>query len=295
MKNLERAVKTSGQMQVMAEEIRVKTLRTLERFGSGHIGGAMSIIETLAVLYGGVMRYDPENPGWEERDRLVMSKGHAGPALYATLSMCGFFPEEMLAELNVPGGRLPSHCDMNKTPGVDMTTGSLGQGASTAIGLALGCRMNGWDNTTYLILGDGECDEGQVWEGVMFARHYKLGNLIAFVDRNRQQLDGYVKDVLDTGDLALKFAAFGWHTQEVDGHDAYSIRQAAARARANREVPSAIILQTVKGYGCSFAEGVENNHNMSFTKEQIDEAVAGVRVRLDAARAALPDWERAGI
>jgi transketolase len=270
----------------MAEEIRIATLRTLEHFGAGHIGGAMSIIETLAVLYGGVMRYDAENPGWDRRDRLVMSKGHAGPALYATLSMCGFFPGEMLAELNMPGGRLPSHCDMNKTPGVDMTTGSLGQGMSTAIGLALGCRMNGWDSNTYLILGDGECNEGQVWEGVMFARHHKLDNLVAFVDRNMQQLDGFVRDVLDTGDMAAKFAAFDWHVREVDGHDTRAVEAAVKNALAEKGVPSAVILRTVKGYGCNFAEGVESNHNMSFTKEQIDDAVAGVRLRLAAAEAA---------
>ncbi|MDR1589203.1 MAG: transketolase [Oscillospiraceae bacterium] len=279
-------MKTAGQLQVMAEEIRIATLRTLEYFGAGHIGGAMSIVETLAVLYGSVMRYDASNPGWDTRDRLVMSKGHAGPALYATLSMCGFFPAEMLAELNMPGGRLPSHCDMNKTPGVDMTTGSLGQGMSTAIGLALGCRMNGWDSNTYLLLGDGECNEGQVWEGVMFARHHKLDNLVTFVDRNMQQLDGFVRDVLDTGDMAAKFTAFGWHTQEVNGHDTRAIDAAVRNALAQKGVPSAIILHTVKGYGCNFAEGVESNHNMSFTKEQIDGAVADVRVRLAAAKAA---------
>jgi transketolase len=278
------AMKTDAQLQVMAEEMRIKTLRTLERFGSGHIGGAMSIIETLAALYGDVMRYDPGDPAWDRRDRLVMSKGHAGPALYAALSMCGFFPEEMLAELNVPGGRLPSHCDMNRTPGVDMTTGSLGQGMSTAIGLALGCRMNGWDSRTYLILGDGECDEGQVWEGAIFARHYRLDNLIAFVDRNMQQLDGYVDKVMDTGDMAAKFSAFGWSVQSIDGHDPAAIRAAAQKAAENAHTPSAIILKTVKGYGCNFAEGVESNHNMSFTKEQIDSAVAEVEARLAAAR-----------
>jgi transketolase len=270
----------------MAEEMRLKTLRELGCFGSGHIGGAMSIIETLAALYGAVMRYDPDNPGWDRRDRLVMSKGHAGPALYAALSMCGFFPEETLSELNVPGGSLPSHCDMNRTPGVDMTTGSLGQGMSTAIGLALGSRMNGWDSKTYLILGDGECDEGQVWEGAIFARHYKLSNLVAFIDRNMQQLDGYVDKVMDTGDMAAKFSAFGWSVQTVDGHDPGAIRDAAQKAAENSQSPTAIILKTVKGYGCNFAEGVEYNHHMSFTKEQMDSAVAEVRARLSAARAA---------
>ena len=178
---------SADKLRVLAEEIRILTLQTLESFGSGHVGGSMSIVETLAVLYGSEMHFDPKNPRWEGRDRLVMSKGHAGPALYATLSKMGFFPKSMLGELNQGGTRLPSHCDMNKTPGVDMTTGSLGQGASTAIGLALGCRMSNRDSWTYLILGDGECDEGQVWEGTIFAAHNKLDHLIAFVDYNRQQ------------------------------------------------------------------------------------------------------------
>ena len=168
--------KNAKELRVIAEGIRLVTLQELEGFGSGHIGGAMSIVETLAVLYGSELRCDPSNPKWEDRDRLVLSKGHAGPALYATLSLKGFFPKEMLSELNQGGGRLPSHADRNKTPGVDMTTGALGQGISVAIGMALGCRLNKSDSITYLILGDGECNEGQIWEGVMFAAAHKLDN-----------------------------------------------------------------------------------------------------------------------
>jgi transketolase len=272
-------------LNVFSEEIRIKTLETLRSFGSGHIGGAMSIVETLAVLYGGVMRYDAGNPRWDRRDRLVMSKGHAGPALYATLALCGFFPDEMLSELNMPGGRLPSHCDMNATPGVDMTTGSLGQGMSTAIGLALGCRMNGWDNNVFLILGDGECDEGQIWEGALFASHNKLGKLVALIDRNNMQLDGYVRDVLDTGDLAQKFAAFGWSVREVDGHDTGDIDAAIRGCAAGGDAPSAIVLHTIKGRGCDFAEGNPRNHNMSFTDAQLDGAISAARERIRAAGA----------
>lgn len=278
--------KSAKELQVIAEGIRIVTLQTLAGFGSGHIGGAMSIVETLAVLYGGEMNCDPENPDWAERDRLVMSKGHAGPALYATLSLRGFFPKEMLSELNKGGGHLPSHCDRTKTPGVDMTTGSLGQGMSTAIGLALGSRLNRWNNYTYLILGDGECNEGQVWEGAMFASHYKLNNLIAFVDRNKQQLDGFTKNVMDTGDLGAKFKAFGWFVQQVDGHDTGAILDAVHTAKQNEGKPAAIILDTVKGYGCNFAEGIESNHHMSFTKEQIDAAIEAVESRLAAAKSA---------
>ena len=273
-------------LRVVAEGIRLVTLQTFSRFGSGHIGGAMSIIETLAALYGSELRCDPENPNWEQRDRLVMSKGHAGPALYATLCLRGFFPKEVLLELNQGGGSLPSHCDMHKTPGVDMTTGSLGQGMSTAIGIALGCRLNELDSTTYLILGDGECNEGQVWEGVMFAAHNKLGGLVAFVDWNKQQLDGFTKDVMDMGDIEEKFRSFGWHAQSVDGHDPGAIRAAIIEAKSVAEKPSVIILDTIKGYGCDFAEGIAGNHHMTFTQEQMDKAIAAVGQRLEEARVA---------
>ena len=275
------------EIRIIAEGIRLVTLQTLQNFGSGHVGGAMSIVETLAVLYSGELRCSPEDPQWAARDRLVMSKGHAGPALYATLSLRGFFPKEKLLELNRGGGILPSHCDMNKTPGVDMTTGSLGQGMSTAIGIALGCRLNSSVSRTFLILGDGECDEGQVWEGALFAAHNKLSNLIAFVDNNKQQLDGFTKDVLDTGDLGEKFKAFGWRVFKVNGHNTGEILEAVRSAKLEPQLPSAIILDTIKGYGCNFAEGVENNHHMAFTKEKMDEAIAAVTERLETARAAV--------
>ena len=278
--------KETRELRVVAEGIRLVTLQTFANLGFGHIGGAMSIIEALAALYGGEMRCDPENPGWEDRDRLVMSKGHAGPALYATLCLRGFFPKEILLELNQGGGRLPSHCDMNKTPGVDMTTGSLGQGMSTAIGIALGLHLNNSGSFTYLILGDGECDEGQVWEGAMFAAHYKLGKLIALVDWNKQQLDGFTKDVIDLGDLSAKFNAFGWHTQTVDGHDPGKIKAAILEAKSAANAPSAIILDTIKGYGCDFAAGIAGNHHMNFTQDKIDKAIEGVAQRLEEARAA---------
>lgn len=277
--------KNAKELRVIAEGIRLITLQELEGFGSGHIGGAMSVVETLAVLYGGELRCDPNNPDWEGRDRLVLSKGHAGPALYATLSLRGFFPKEMLSELNQGGGRLPSHCDRNKTPGVDMTTGSLGQGISAAIGIALGCRLNKSDSITYLIIGDGECNEGQIWEGIMFAAQFKLDNLITFVDRNKQQLDGFTKDVMDMGDIGAKFNSFGWFVQNVNGHDTDAILDAVIAAKEHKGSPSVIVLDTIKGYG-TFAEGMENNHHMSFTKEQMDEAIKKASERLEEARAA---------
>jgi transketolase len=279
-------IKESRDLKVVAEGIRLVTLQTFAFLGFGHIGGAMSVVETLAVLYGGELQSDPQNPKWEGRDRLVMSKGHAGPALYATLCLRGFFPKDTLRELNQGGGSLPSHCDMHKTPGVDMTTGSLGQGMSTAIGLAYGCRLNGAENYTFLILGDGECNEGQVWEGAIFAAHNKLGRLIALIDWNKQQLDGYTKEIMDMGNLGEKFKSFGWHTQTVDGHDPGAIKAAILDAKNVTNAPSAIILDTIKGYGCSFAEGVTANHHMNFTPEQIEEAIIAAEQRLEAARAA---------
>ncbi len=273
-------------LRLFAEEIRVTSLKEFQALGFGHIGGAMSVIETLAVLYGKCMRIDPKNPRWEDRDWLVLSKGHAGPALYATLALKGFFPVEELNTLNHNGTNLPSHCDRNKTVGVDMTTGSLGQGMSTAIGVALGNRLDGRDSDTYLIIGDGECDEGQIWEGALLAPFLKLSNLIVFCDRNGQQLDGYTENVLDLGDLGAKWRSFGWYTQEIDGHDIGAVLGAVENAKAYQDGPSMIVLNTKKGHGCTFAEGVEANHHIRFKPEQMIEALEAAQKILDAAKAA---------
>ncbi len=256
-------------VRVFAEEIRVETLREFAALGFGHVGGAMSIVEALAVLYGGEMRIDPKNPQWPERDRLVMSKGHAGPALYATLALKGYFPREVLKTLNQGGTILPSHCDRLKTPGVDMTTGSLGQGISLACGLALGNRIQGRDSYTYLVLGDGECNEGQVWEGAMFAAHFKLSHLIGFVDLNKQQLDGKCDDVMHMGDMVDKFESFGWLTKKVDGHNVDEILDAIHAGKAQDEKPVMIILDTIKGNGCEFALQKFPNHHIAFKPEEI--------------------------
>lgn len=256
-----------------AAQIRAASLKAFKAFGGGHVGGAMSMADLLAVLYGGVMRFKENNPKWRQRDWLVCSKGHAGPTLYAALALKGFFDEEMLLTLNQGGTNLPSHCDMNKTPGIDMTTGSLGQGMSTAIGIALGNRLDKIDSWTYLILGDGELNEGQVWEGVIFANHYKLDNLIVFVDSNKQQLDGYTKDIMDMPNIPENFKSFGWHVQDIDGHDVSAIEQAIVNAKAAKGKPSAIILNTIKGKGCTFAEGILSNHHMAVSPEQADEAI----------------------
>ena len=252
---------------ILAQKIRIGIMRELTSLGFGHVGGAMSVADLLAVLYGGVMKVNPQDPRWQDRDWLVVSKGHAGPAVYAALAIKGFFPMEVLDTLNCPGTTLPSHCDRNRTPGVDMTTGSLGQGISTAIGAAVGNRIMGRNNTVYLVVGDGECDEGQIWEGILFCAHHKVDNLIMFIDYNKKQLDGPIDQVCKLGDLRKKLEDFGWYAQEVDGHDTGEIFRAIQAAKEHRGEPSAIVLHTVKGKGCSPAETVEANHFMNFTPE----------------------------
>jgi transketolase len=268
------------QLNRLAIKIRIETIREIANLGMGHIGGTMSLAEVLAVLYGGVMKIDPANPGWKDRDWLVVSKGHAGPAVYATLALKGYFPKEELNTLNRPGTNLPSHCDRNKTIGIDMTTGSLGQGASSAMGIALGNRIDGKDNYTYLILGDGECQEGQVWEAALFAAQQHLSHLIAFIDYNRQQADGYTRDICDLGDLTQKFADFGWFATSVAGHDVVQIYEAIIKAKQQNEKPAMIVLNTVKGKGCGFAEGKPNNHSTPITKEQMVETVKELEIML---------------
>jgi transketolase len=264
-----------------AAEIRITTLEVLGNLGFGHVGGSMSVTELLTALYfGDVMRHDPKNPGWEDRDWLVMSKGHAGPTLYTILAMRGFFPMSELETLNRGGTHLPSHCDRNLTPGVDMTTGSLGLGMSVAIGVALGHRLEGKKNRVYLIVGDGECQEGQVWEAILYAAQKDLHRLIAFVDYNHQQLDGYTKDINDLGDLRGKFECFGWHALEVDGHDFSQIFDAVGETWEERKRPSVIVMNTIKGKGCTYAEGVLKNHHMVVTEENTREAIECLRGEL---------------
>lgn len=252
------------EIEKLIVEIRLETLKEIKHLGFGHIGGAASVIDTLGVLYSGVMNIDPNNPTWEDRDYLVVSKGHAGPSLYATLAIKGYFDKEVLKTLNQNGTNLPSHCDMNLTMGIDMTTGSLGQGMSTAIGITLGNKLDKKDNYTYLILGDGELNEGQIWEGAMLANHHKLDKLIAFVDENKKQLDGYTTGINHLGDITDKFRSFGWHAQYVDGHNPKEIYRAIEKAKQHTGRPSMIVLDTIKGYGYDFVANADANHHMSF-------------------------------
>lgn len=274
---------TELELKRFAVDIRKKTIETIAALGVGHLGGALSIADVLAVLYGKEMRIDPADPKKDDRDLLVVSKGHAGPAVYATLALKGYFPPEQLKTLNRPGTNLPSHCDMNRTCGIDMTTGSLGQGASSAVGIACGNRLKGYENDTYLILGDGEIEEGQVWEAAMFAAAKKLGHLIAFVDNNGCQIDGYVDDLCALGDIAGKFASFGWYAQDVaDGNDVAQITQAVENAKKQTERPSVIVLHTVKGKGYSKIEGKLSSHNMTLDEQTAAEALRELDAQLRA-------------
>lgn len=261
------------ELNILAAEIRKAALRAMNAFHSGHVGGSMSMADLLAALYGAAMNIDPERPDWAERDFLIVSKGHCGPAVYAALAKRGYFPEAELETLNREGTRLPSHCDRNRTPGIDMTTGSLGQGISCAAGIAWGLQYQKRPNTVYAILGDGECDEGQVWEAALFAGTRRLKNLIAFVDQNQKQLDGCTKDICDVGDLRRKFEEFGWYAQSVDGHDIPAILSAIQRAKANSDGrPAMIVLQTVKGRDCCFAD-MPFNHYIRFDQADYEAAV----------------------
>ncbi|MDR2029078.1 MAG: transketolase [Treponema sp.] len=263
-----------GELKKFAARIRLETIKCIGARGFGHLGGALSIVETLAVLYGRAMRIDPRNPDWPLRDKLVMSKGHAGPALYSVLALKGFFGIELLKTLNQPGTSLPSHCDRKLTPGIDMTTGSLGQGVSTAIGLALAQRMDGMASRTYLVTGDGELNEGQSWEGALFAPQQKLDNLIWFVDYNHKQLDGKTEEVLDLADVAAKFTAFGWYAQSIEGNDVEPIALAIEKAREEKGRPSCIVLNTRKGAGVPYVEEIELNHHIVFEGEILEKSIS---------------------
>lgn len=258
-----------------SKEIRKNTLRCISSLGKGHVGGCMSVVELLTVLYEKHMRYDPKNPHMEGRDRLIMSKGHAGPALYSILSMKGFFDPAELTTLNRPHTHLPSHCDMHLTPGIDMTTGSLGQGFSCAVGVAMGSRLKGDGATIYTVIGDGEAQEGQIWEAAMFAGNQHLHNLIGFIDYNKNQVDGPVEQIGDIAPLDKKWEAFKWNVIVVeDGHDENQIDEAITQAKTCKDKPTMIILNTTKGRGISFVESLgANNHHINFDDEALDSAL----------------------
>jgi len=260
----------AGELKRKAIEIRRHTVEQIAHLGVGHIGGSMSVVEILVLLYYRHLKIDPKNPRMRERDKFVMSKGHAGPALYSVLADRGFFSTDMLYTLNQGGTNLPSHCDMNRTPGIDMTTGSLGQGLSAAVGITLGHRLQGLPGRVFALIGDGDTNEGQTWEAAMSASMYGLGNLVVFTDYNKMQIDGPIDTIMKTDNLGARWESFGWYAQTVDGHDVEALDEALERALAERRRPSMIIADTVKGKDLPGIEGDYKNHNMPLGAEDRD-------------------------
>ncbi|MBE6764849.1 MAG: transketolase [Ruminococcaceae bacterium] len=270
------------ELQKIANRIRRHVIEGTFCAKCGHPGGSLSASDMLAYLYFKEMRINVNDPQWEDRDRFVLSKGHAAPALYGTLALKGFFPEEEIKNLRKVGSMLQGHPSMKLTPGVDMSTGSLGQGFSTAAGMALNAKLKNKDYRVYAILGDGEIQEGQVWETAMFAPNKGLDNLVAIVDNNNLQIDGTVEEVNSPYPIAEKFAAFGWNTVEIDGHDFDQIEAALNEAK-NSGKPTAIVMKTVKGKGVSFMEDVCDWHGKAPNADEYKIAVQ----ELDAAYAAM--------
>lgn len=265
----------------VSRQLRRDIIEMITEAGSGHPGGSLSAIDALCALYlGGVMQYDPQDPDSPDRDRFILSKGHAAPALYAMLAHIGFIPHDELKTLRKVGSRLQGHPDSNLLPGVEVSTGSLGQGLSIACGVACGQRIANKDARTFTMLGDGECQEGQVWEAAMFAAHHKLGNLIAIVDKNGLQIDGKVEDVMSICCLREKFEAFGWKVTVVpNGHDIPALIEALKAARADEEdVPKVVVAKTVKGKGVSFMEGQAGWHGKAPNAEQAAQALEELAV-----------------
>lgn len=271
------------QLANIANEMRIDIVRMVTEAGSGHPGGSLSCADILAALYFGVMKNDPADPKNEDRDRFILAKGHAAPALYAVLAEAGYFPKEELQTLRKLGTRLQGHPDMHLVPGVEVSTGSLGQGLSIACGMAAGMKLSGNENTVFALLGDGECQEGQVWEAAMFAAHRNLDNLVAIVDRNGLQIDGKTEDVCDPGDVAAKFQAFGWEAREIDGHDIPALVAAFNEAKGSRNgKPQAFIARTVKGKGVSFMENEAGWHGKAPNADQLEQALADLGVAKEA-------------
>lgn len=265
-------------LQDKCKDIRRLLVECIASRGSGHVGGSLSVVETLVVLYYKHMNIDPKNPKMEGRDRFVLSKGHAGPALYSVLADLGFFHKDHLLTLNRPGSILPSHCDMQRTPGIDMSTGSLGQGFSCAAGVALAAKMKQDGARVYAIIGDGETQEGQIWEAAMFAGSRKLDNFIAFTDSNKMQLDNLVEEINGIQSLEAKWSAFNWNVITVEnGNDVEQVDQAVMAAKAYQGKPTMIILNTIKGCGAPFAEKAGlNNHSMSVTQQDVADTLAAL-------------------
>lgn len=264
--------------------IRTDIIEMLHEAGSGHPGGSLSCTDILAALYfGGVLNHNPENPDDESRDRFILAKGHAAPAIYATLAEAGYFPVEELKTLRKLGTRLQGHPDSNLCPGIEVSTGSLGQGLSIAAGMAAGFKLDGKPNRVFTVMGDGETEEGQVWEAATFAAHENLGNLIGIVDLNGLQIDGHVEDVCASGTLSNKFAAFGWEVHEVNGHDMDALIKLFTELKvSDTPEPKMVIAHTVKGKGVSFMEDQAGWHGKAPNAEQTEQALAELTANKEA-------------
>lgn len=273
------------ELKKTACKVRLWTVEGVFNAKSGHPGGSLSAADIMTYLYFKEMNVDPKNPKDPKRDRFVLSKGHCCPALYAALALKGFFPTEEIKSLRHIGAMLQGHPDMKNTPGVDMSSGSLGQGISAACGMALSAKLSGDSYRVYAMLGDGECEEGQVWEAAMFASHYKLDNLVAIVDYNGLQIDGSVEDVAGLDKLNEKFKAFGFEVFETDGHDFEQIEDALGKAKAIKDKPVAIIAKTVKGKGVSYMENQVGWHGKAPNAEQYKTAMDELNAQLKALEA----------
>lgn len=267
--------KTSNpqELAAIARQIRRHIVRMTGAAKSGHPGGSLSAVEIVVTLYWDVLKHDPANPKWPERDRFILSKGHAAPVLYAALAECGYCPVEELNTLRRLGSIYQGHPDIRFLPVLEASTGSLGQGISLALGMGCGLRLNGSGARVYVMVGDGEIQEGQIWEAAMFGSYHKVDNVCAIVDYNKLQLDGFVKDIMDLEPLADKWRAFGWHTLEIDGHDIPAIQKAFAEAASTKGKPTVIIAHTVKGKGVSFMENSPKYHGVPPTPEEVEIAL----------------------
>ena len=261
------------EMEARAKKLRRHIITMTGKAGSGHPGGSLSSVEIVTALYFGLLRHKPSDLQWTDRDRFILSKGHAAPLLYAALAECGYLPIDELITLRQLDSRLQGHTDRTVTPGVEMSAGALGQGLSFAIGVALGGRLNSQKYRVYVLLGDGECDEGQVWEGAMAAAHYKVDNLVAIVDNNGLQIDGWNRDVMNLDPFNKKWQAFGWHVIEVDGHDLAQLIDAFNQAKLIKGQPTVIIAHTIKGKGVSFMENNAAFHGKAPTAAEVEIAL----------------------
>jgi transketolase len=277
-----------AELERQATVLRINCVRMLAVAKSGHLDSSLSAADIVASLYFRVLRHDPSNPRWPERDRFVLCKGHAAPIQYAALAQHGYFPHEDLMGLRKIGSHLQGHPDMNRTPGVEVSTGSLGQGLSMCVGICLALRLDGLADTSHVfgVLSDGDCQEGETWEGAAAAAHFGVENLTAVVDYNHLQTDGTTEEVMDTGDVRAKFESFGWDAVEIDGHDMGAVVEALERSRTIRR-PAAIVCQTRKGRGVSFMENRFGFHGKPPSQEQAEEALAELEARLEEQTEAL--------